>query len=89
MPFFDQIATLPRTPALRREQMKLQVALLTPFIIVKGYAAAETKAAAEQARLMIEQAEALGEPPEDPLLLFGPLRLLGSELRGIEWRRHA
>lgn len=36
----------------------------------KGYAAAETRAVAEQARLLIEQAEALGEPPEDPLLLF-------------------
>ena len=27
----------------------------------------------EQARLLIEQAEALGEPPEDPLLLFSVL----------------
>ena len=69
----DQIATLPGTPALRREQIKLQVALLTPLIHVKGYAAAETKAAMEHARLLIEQAEALGEPPEDPLLLFSVL----------------
>jgi predicted ATPase len=69
----DQIATLQGTPALRREQIKLQVALITPLIHVKGYAAAETKAAAEQARLLIEQAEALGEPPEDPLLLFSVL----------------
>ena len=69
----DQIATLPATPALRREQIKLQVALLTPLIHVKGYAAPETKAAAERARLLIEEAEALGEPPEDPLLLFSVL----------------
>ena len=68
-----QIATLPATPALRREQIKLQVALITPLIHVKGYAAPETKAAAERARLLIEQAEALGEPPEDPLLLFSVL----------------
>ena len=40
---------------------------------VKGHAAPETKAAAEQARLLIEQAEAIGEPPEDPLLLFSLL----------------
>jgi len=40
---------------------------------VKGYAAPETKAAAERARLLIEEAEALGEPPEDPLLLFSVL----------------
>jgi predicted ATPase len=66
----EQIATLPGTPARRREQIKFQVALITPLLHVKGYAGAEAKAAAEQARLMIEQAEALGEPPEDPLLLF-------------------
>jgi predicted ATPase len=69
----DQIATLPPTPTLRREQIKLQVALITPLIHVKGYAAPETKAAAEQARLLIEQAEVLGEPPEDPLLPFSAL----------------
>ena len=33
----------------------------------------ETKAAGERARLLIEQAEALGEPPEDQLLLFSVL----------------
>jgi predicted ATPase len=68
-----QIATLPATPALRREEIKLQVALITPLIHVKGYAALETKAAAERARLLIEHAEALGETPEDPLLLFSVL----------------
>ena len=66
----DQIATLPGTPALRREQIKLQVALITPLLHVKGQAAPETKAAVERAHLLIEQAEALGEPAEDPLLLF-------------------
>jgi tetratricopeptide (TPR) repeat protein len=68
-----QIATLPATPALRREQIKLQVALITPLIHVKGYAAPETKAAVQRARLLIEQAETLGEPSEDPLLLFSVL----------------
>jgi predicted ATPase len=68
-----QIATLSATPALRREEIKLQVALITPLIHVKGYAAPETKAAAERARLLIERAEARGEPPEDPLLLFSVL----------------
>ncbi len=65
-----QIATLPAKPALRREQIKLQVALIPALIHVKGYAAPETKAAVERAHLLIEQAEALGEPPEDPLLLY-------------------
>ena len=69
----EQIAALPATPALRREQIRLQVALITPLLHVKGFAAPEPKAAAERARLLIEQAEALGEPPEDPLLLFSVL----------------
>ena len=47
--------------------------LITPLVHVRGYAASETKAAAEQARLLIEQAEALGEPLEDKLLLFSVL----------------
>jgi predicted ATPase len=68
-----QIATLPATPALRREQIKLQVAIITPLMHVKGYAAPETKAAAERARVLIEQAEVLGEPSDDPLLLFSVL----------------
>ena len=69
----DQIAMLPPTPALRREEIKLQVAVITPLLHVKGYAAPETGAAVERARLLIERATALGEPPEDPLLLFSVL----------------
>jgi class 3 adenylate cyclase/predicted ATPase len=69
----DQTATLTATPALRCEEIKLQVALITPLLHVSGYAAPETRAAVERARLLIEQAEALGEPPEDPLLLFSVL----------------
>ena len=69
----DQITALPATPVLRREQIKLQVALITPLMHIKGYSAPETKAAADRARLLIEQAESLGEPPEDPLLLFSVL----------------
>jgi len=69
----DQIATLPSTSALRREQIRLQLALLLPLFHVKGWGAPETKAAIEQARLLLEQAEVLGETPEDPLLLFSVL----------------
>jgi class 3 adenylate cyclase/predicted ATPase len=68
-----QIAELPDTAALRREQIKLQVGLANALIHTKGYAAPETKASFDQARLYIERAEALGEPPEDPLLLFSVL----------------
>ena len=45
----DLIATLPGTPALRREQIKFQVSLITPLMHIKGYAASETMAAEEQA----------------------------------------
>jgi len=69
----NQIATLPATPALHREQIKLQVALANALIHTKGYAAPAAKASFDQARSYIEQAEALGEPPEDPLLLFSVL----------------
>ena len=69
----EQLATLPGTAPLRREQLRLQIALAHALMHTKGYAAPETKASFEQARVYIEQAEALGEPPEDPLLLFSVL----------------
>jgi class 3 adenylate cyclase/predicted ATPase len=69
----ELIATLPSTPALRRDEIKLHVELITPLLHVRGYAAPETRAAVERARLLMEQAQALGEPPEDPLLLFSVL----------------
>ena len=68
-----QIATLPGTPALRRQQIKLQVASANALMHAKGHAAPETKASLDQARSLIEHAKALGEPPEDPLMLFSVL----------------
>jgi class 3 adenylate cyclase/predicted ATPase len=68
-----QISTLSGTPALRREQIKFQVALANALMHTKGYAAPDTVACLDQARLYMEQAEALGEPPEDPLMLFSVL----------------
>lgn len=69
----NQIATLPDTPELRREEIKLQVALIAPLIHIKGHPAKETKAAEERARDLIERAEARNEAPEDPLLLYSVL----------------
>ena len=68
-----QISDLPATPALRREQIRFQVGLSNALMHTKGYAAPETRAALDQARALIENANALGEPPEDPLLLFSNL----------------
>jgi hypothetical protein len=69
----DQVASLPPTPALRREQIKLQVGLANALYHSKGVAAAETIEAFNQGRLMIEHAESLGEHIEDPLLLYSVL----------------
>jgi predicted ATPase len=69
----DQIATLPATPAQRREQIKFQVGLANALYHAKGIGAAETTAAFDHARVMIEQAESLGEHIEDPLLLYSVL----------------
>src|SRR4029077_1803648 len=55
----DLKATLPATPALRREQIELQVAIIGPLGHVKGLSSAEVKAATERARVLIEEAEAL------------------------------
>ncbi len=69
----DQVATLPATPAQRREQIKLQVGLANALYHGKGMAIAETTAAFERAREIIEQAEKLDEHIEDPLLLYSVL----------------
>ena len=69
----EQMETLPGAPALRREQIKLQVALANALMHLKGYGAPEPKAALERARVFMERAEALGESPDDPLILFSVL----------------
>ena len=69
----SQTETLPSTPALRREQIKIQIALANALMHTKGYAAPETRACLDRARLLVEHAEAVGELPEDPLLLFSVL----------------
>jgi class 3 adenylate cyclase/predicted ATPase len=69
----ELIAVLPPTPALRRQRINVQAALITPLMHVKGHSAPETRAAAEEARRLIEEAKALGEAPEDALLLLSVL----------------
>ena len=69
----DQIATLSSTPALRRERISVQIELANALMHLKGYAAGDTVAALKQAQSLIEAAQALNEPPEDPLQLFSIL----------------
>jgi class 3 adenylate cyclase/predicted ATPase len=68
-----QLAALPGTTARRRQQIKLQVDLANALLHTKGHAAPETKVAFDQARALIAQAEARGEPLDDPLVLFSVL----------------
>ena len=84
----DQITTLPATPALRREQIKLQVALITPLLHVKGFAAPETKAAAERARLLIGRSAGRA-PRRSAAVVLGPLQFLGRKLGRIQRQRGA
>ena len=69
----EQLDTLAATPARRAERIELQVAVIAPLLWVKGHSSSEAKAATERARVLIEEAEALGEPPENPLLLYSVL----------------
>jgi class 3 adenylate cyclase/predicted ATPase len=71
----EQLAALPSTPALRREQIKLQAALITPLMHIKGFSAPETIAAVEKMRVLMEQTDAVEEVPEDSdsLLVFSVL----------------
>ena len=81
-----QIADLPATPALRREQIKLQVAVINPLLHVKGYAAPETKAAVERARLLIEQVKRSASLPKTRCFCFRSSTAFGSR---TPWRSTA
>jgi predicted ATPase len=69
----DQIATLPSTPALRRMQIDLQVALISPLVHVKGWAAPESKAVVEGGASAARTSRSARRAPQDPLLLFSVL----------------
>ena len=63
----DQIATLPATPALRRAQIKLQIAVIVYTIgWLKGLLLGKPYAAAEQARPLIEQSETVRRASRRP-----------------------
>jgi len=66
----EQIDSVPGTPVLRAEQIKLQLALANVLMHVKGYTSPEAPAAFEAAGAMLDRAESMGEHPADPLLRF-------------------
>jgi hypothetical protein len=61
---------------------RCRIAFATVLFHVKGYTASETIAAFEHADAMIEQAEALGERPDDDLLRFSVLYGQWKSVRG-------
>jgi predicted ATPase len=65
-----RIPTSPSTPSLRQKQIELQVSLAVAQMSTRGMSAPETRASFEQARILIERAQGLGDPSDDPLLLF-------------------
>jgi predicted ATPase/class 3 adenylate cyclase len=65
-----QLASLPETAARRRDEMKFQAALASGLMLIKGYSSPDAIGAFEKARSMIQNAESLGDPLEDPLLQF-------------------
>ena len=67
------LASLPSTPALRREQINFHVWLTNALMHTKGRAAMETTASVDQTRVLIERAQALGDTLDDPLLLLSVL----------------
>ena len=84
----DQIATLPATPALRREQIKLQVALITPLIHVKGLCCAGNQGGCGAGTSADRTSRSARRASRRPAaVVLGPLRLLGRELCGVQWRR--
>ena len=69
----DMIATLPSTPALRREEIKASGRAHYSASPRQRLRSARNQSRRRCARRLMERAEELGEPPEDPLLLFSVL----------------
>ena len=65
-----QIAELPGSAALRREQIRLQAGLISAMMFSRGYTSGTTKAALRQAQALIDRSETLGEPMDDPQPLY-------------------
>jgi class 3 adenylate cyclase len=80
-----QIAALPATPALRREQIKLQVALITPLVHVGVCCAGnQGRCGASTSADRTSRGPRRTSRRSAPVVL-GPLWLLGRELRGVQW----
>jgi tetratricopeptide (TPR) repeat protein len=68
-----QIAAQSSAPALRRQEIACQIGLASTLLLRRGYTSAEAKASLSRTLALIERADALGEPVDDPLALFTTL----------------
>ena len=86
----EQIATLPGTPALRREQIKLQVALITPLHPCQRLCRRRNQGGCRAGTLADRASRGAGRASRRPVaVVLGPLRLLGRELCSVQRRRFA
>ena len=67
------IAKGPSTPRLRREEIAAQIGLASTLQLRRGFASPDAKAALSRTLELIERADSLGEPVEDPLAMFTTL----------------
>jgi tetratricopeptide (TPR) repeat protein len=67
------IERLPSTSETRRDEIAFQIALMNALCVMHGWAAAPANEATERARLLMEQAESLGDTLENPLALYAIL----------------
>ena len=75
-----QIATLPATPAFRREEIKFQVALTNALMHTEGYAAARNQRAIRAGTLVHRTSGSIGRASRRPAVaVFSALRCLGGE----------
>jgi class 3 adenylate cyclase/predicted ATPase len=93
------LAGLPGTAAVRRQEIRLQLALANTLMHTKGYSATETREALRAVQSLLDLAAAAGESPEDPQAVFsvmyglwathllrfngGPLRELATEFLAL------
>ena len=86
----DQIATLPATPALRREQIKLQVALINPTHPRQRVCSARNQGGGGAGTSADRTSRSARRASRRPAaVVLGPLRLLGRELCSVQRRRDA
>jgi predicted ATPase len=86
----EQIATLPATPALRKEQIRLQVALIHPPLPHQRVRCTRGQSSRGAGTPVDRKSRSTWRASRRPAAsIFGPLRFLGRELPRVQRRRYA